>query len=211
MHSINRQLILLGLVLMLAACAAPAPKPVITIPASNAQEEVMLKQAEKDYTDALLAMRNARYDEAERLLKSMTEKYPGYAGPYANLGIVYANTKREKLAEQAFHQAIERNAGLAKVYEQQGYFYRKYGRFKEAREAYRKAVEVDPGYASAYLNLGILNDLYLMDNDGALKAYIKYAELINPPKNDPVVKWIADLSSRKRPAPPPQSAQQPTP
>lgn len=218
----SRQWVLVALAGLLFGCATPLPppKPVISTPATNVQEEQLLKAAEKDYVEALRAMQGNKYDEAERLLKAMTEQYPKLAGPYANLGIVYANTKREKAAEQAFKKAIEVNPSLPQVYDQLGYFYRQSGRFQEARDAYAKAVELAPEYANAYFNLGVLNDLYLMDNEAALKAYTKYLELAKPERTDPVVKWIADLSKRvavakpvEAPAPAPvaETAAQPAP
>lgn len=200
----SRLWIVTALAALLFGCATPAPppKPVIATPAANVQEEALLKAAEKDYVEALRAMQGSKYDEAERLLKAMIETYPKLAGPYANLGIVYANTKREKLAEQTFKQAIEVNPKLPQLHDQLGYFYRQNGRFQEAREAYTRAIEIAPDYANAYYNLGVLNDLYLMDNEAALKAYTKYMEIAKPERTDPIIKWIADLSTRVRTAKP---------
>lgn len=200
MSSTKRLYLACALASWLAGCGAPPPKPVIMKPAESAQEESMLKLAEKDYADALKSMQGMKYKEAEKQLLVMAEKYPTLAGPFANLGIVYMETKRPKEAEAAFKKAVELNPKVPAVFNQMGYFYRENGRFEEARQAYEKAIEVDPGYAKAHLNLGVLYDLYLMDSDQALKKYLKYAEIAKPAATEPVMKWIADLSARAKKA-----------
>lgn len=195
-----------ALALWLGGCGAPPPKPVIMKPAESVQEEAMLKLAEKDYADALKSMQGMKYKEAEKQLLEMTEKYPTLSGPFANLAIVYMETKRPKEAEEAFKKAVGLNSKVPAIFNQMGYFYRENGRFEDARQAYEGAISADPGYAKAHLNLGVLYDLYLMDSDKALKSYMKFAEITKPATTEPVMKWIADLSARAKKAVPPAPA-----
>lgn len=201
MRSIDRSLVAaLVAALLLGGCAGPPPKPVITTTAETPKVEVdLLEVAAKEYTKALAAMQGFKYKEAEPLLLEMTRKYPTYAGPYGNLGIVYMKTSRAKEAEQAFKKAIELNPKIASVHNQLGLLYREQGRFEEARQAYEKAVEANPDYALVYLNLGILYDLYLLRERDALKHYLRYQELAKPGERDPIHKWIADLTNRSKP------------
>ncbi len=149
----------------------------------------------KDYGRALKLMKKERYAQAEPLLQGITRRAPHLAGPYTNLGIIYANTDRAEQAEEAFLKAIELKPDSAPAYNQLGILYREAGRFQEARDAYEKALAIDPGYAYAHLNLGITFDLYLQQPRLALQHYEDYQRLQK--REDKQVRlWIIDLKRR---------------
>lgn len=175
--------------LVLSACASSP-----STPSGNARVQVTPK-AQAEFKQALLALKNGRNDDAERLLIDLTRQYPKLAGPFTNLGLLY--TKEDKLAkaEQALRQATIARPDDAVAYNQLGVVYRKLGRFKQAQQAYEQALKLNPNYADAHLNLGILYDVYFNDLVQALAQYEKYETLsTNPDKM--VAKWIVDLKRR---------------
>jgi tetratricopeptide (TPR) repeat protein len=82
---------------------------------------------------------------------------------------------------------------------QLGVAYRQKGQFDKAREAYEQAIALDPAHASAILNLGILQDLYLGDEQAALNLYQRYLAL-SPAGDTQVAKWVSELKIRKEKA-----------
>lgn len=170
----------------IGAKASPAPA---SAPPAAAQQE---------FARALAALKAGRDDEAERLLLAMTKNYPDFAGPHANLGILYARTQRAALAEAALLRATALHE-TAPAYNQLGILYRDAGRFDDAAQAYRRALALDDTYARAHLNLGILLDLYLDEPARALTHYERYLQL-QPGADGLVNKWIVELKQRLRPA-----------
>jgi Flp pilus assembly protein TadD len=79
---------------------------------------------------------------------------------------------------------------------QLGITYRHAGQFTKAKEAYERAIELDPNFAAPHLNLGILNDLYLRDNQRALEMYTRYL-VLSPQGDATVTKWVAEIKNRK--------------
>jgi len=157
----------------------------------NEIDPVVLQQ----YQRALTLMAAEKFDRAEIALREIIITHPDLAGPYINLGMIYAQTDRTVDAEHAFEQAIECNPENAIVYNQQGILYRKTGRFDQAVQAYNKALEIDPDYTNAHLNLGILYDLYLNQPEMALIQYKQYQSL-TPEEDKQVGLWIDEINLR---------------
>ena len=187
-------LLVVALLAGLAGCATPTVQE--TTPQQGAAEApANTPDVKKDYGRTLRLMKKERYTQAESLLKGITQRAPHLAGPYTNLGIIYAHTERPQEAEQALLKAIELKPDSAPAYNQLGILYRESGRFKEARDAYEKALAIDPDYAYAHLNLGITLDIYLQQPRLALKHYEEYQRLQK--REDKQVKlWIIDLQRR---------------
>ncbi|MFQ5956916.1 MAG: tetratricopeptide repeat protein [Candidatus Brocadiales bacterium] len=66
---------------------------------------------------------------------------------------------------------------LRQAYNNLGWLYTKNTRYNEAELAYLRAIKADPEYANAYYNLGLLYDLHLDDELGAIEAFENYIEL----------------------------------
>lgn len=187
----TRALLLLSLTaLMLGGCAstqrAEAP------PASAASAPAPSREFNAAYAEALGLMREGKYEQAGTRLVALTNRYPEFAGPYVNLGLVHLHLGRGEDAERALLAAAERNPNSVTAQSLLGVAYRKEGRFEDAQRAYRRALAIDPDYADAHLNLGILLDLYMGKPAEALGHYERYREL-KPGDAARVEPWIADL------------------
>jgi len=197
-----RRLVLVGLTLLtvgFAGCATSLSQTEAqTSPPSAVQhrpEPDVNPAVQREFSDALRAMKLGHYEEAERGLLALTRTNPELSGPYANLGIVYYRLGKIPEATEALKRATAINSDRASYYNQLGIVYRQSGQFGKAREAYDKALQIDPNYPDAHLNIGILYDLYLQDVPKALQHYERYLTL-RPPSDTQVSKWIVDLKHR---------------
>ena len=185
---------MLCLLIGLAGCATP-PAQTPGQDSGAPETRAVPTDLKKNYARALKLMKKERYDQAETLLLDISAKAPDLAGPYTNLGIIYARTDRSPEAEKAFRKAIQIKPDSAPTYNQLGILYRESGRFKEAQTAYEKALAINPDYAYAHLNLGITLDLYLLQPQQALAHYETYQQL-QKKEHKRVKLWIIDLKRR---------------
>lgn len=182
--------IVIGAALCVVACGAMGPKRSTGTAgtSSDAPGRVTVQ-----YERALAAMQDGNDDRAAQRLEAFIEQHPQYAGPYVNLGIVYARNDRTEEAEQMFQRAIEVNPGYAAAYNELGILHRQEGRFDEAVMDYRRAIKADSNYTLAYLNLGVLYDLYQRQPQQALEYYEGFIAL---EQDEQVERWIVDLQRR---------------
>jgi Flp pilus assembly protein TadD len=152
-------------------------------------------EATQQYEKALTLLSAGDYAAAAKELQHLSETYPEYSGPQANLGIVYLKTGKLTEAEKALKAATQRGEPSAPTYNQLGIVYRKLGRFKDADAAYSEALRIDPGYALAHLNLGVLCDMYLQQPQRALAEFERYLELV-PNPDARVPGWVKELKAR---------------
>lgn len=199
--AISRPAAMSFVVLSLVGCAAIAPAPskaparASAAPASVAKSEPAVNaQWQQAYDHALAQLKADRFADAERELKALIEREPEFAGPFANLGILYRRSGRSADAVKALEKAIDLNA-RAPYYNELAMVHRAEGRFDAAERSYERALALDPNYAYAHLNLGILYDLYLQQPAKALAQYERYQALV-PSEGGTIGKWIADLKRR---------------
>ncbi|MEE9511357.1 MAG: tetratricopeptide repeat protein [Gammaproteobacteria bacterium] len=182
--------IVLGAAVCVVACGAMGPKRSAgTVGTTSGAPGRVIAQ----YEHALVAMQDGNDDRATQRLEVFIGQYPQYAGPYVNLGIVYARNDRTEEAEQMFQRAIEVNPGYAAAYNELGILHRQDGRFEEAVSAYRRAIKADSKYTLAYLNLGVLYDLYQRQPQQALEYYERFVAL---EQDEQVERWIVELQRR---------------
>jgi Flp pilus assembly protein TadD len=169
-------------------CSTPAPE---TTQGPQGANQVM--QAE--YERALWALKAERNDEATELLMEFVEKYPGHAGPWANLGILYTRTGKADEAVAALENAIALNPNNAQIHNQLGVAYRQQGKFDDALHAYNEALKLNPDHPPAHLNIGILYDIYLSEPERALGHYRRY-QALSQNEDENVKRWIVELERR---------------
>ena len=147
------------------------------------------------FTQAVTAMQEERFRDAEILLLEITSDQPELAGPWINLGQVYVALEQHEEARLAFNKAIAANPRNCYAYNELGVLSRRYGDFAGAETQYRTCIELVPEFKEAYLNLGILYELYLGKLPEALEYYRTYQSLLDEPDRR-VQGWVMDLERR---------------
>lgn len=181
-----------------AAAAAPAASAVAPVPvaAPVVVEAPVDAQAQAAFDQARRALRAGRIDEAERGFRAVADRHPELGGAQANLGLIYRQQGKLPEAVAALEKAVKASPKQPVFYNQLGVTYRHAGQFAKAKDAYERAIALDPNYAAPHLNLGILNDLYLRDNQRALEMYTRYL-VLSPSGDATVTKWLAEIKNRK--------------
>ncbi|MEN8135073.1 MAG: tetratricopeptide repeat protein [Thermodesulfobacteriota bacterium] len=148
----------------------------------------------EDFERAVALMEDHNYDKAIELFDKVIERSPGITAPYINIAMAYGQIDKLEPAEEHLKTALDLVPDHPVVGNEYGLLLRKSGRFTEARDIYEKTLKSFPEYLPAHRNLGILCDLYLNDQECALKHYEIYSEAM--PEEEQVKMWIADLRMR---------------
>jgi Flp pilus assembly protein TadD len=152
-------------------------------------------QVQAGFNEAVAAMQQKKWDQAEIALKQLTEKNPKLSGIYLNLGIVYRNKGDATKAASEFNRAITTNPKNLDAYNQWAVLKRESGDFLAAENLYQKALAVWPFYPEGHKNIAILYDLYLGKPEQALPHYLAYQQLLITPDKQ-VDSWVAELQRR---------------
>jgi len=204
-EQLHCRLTIVSLVLVLGACAG-APKRVDVAQGESEATPDWPAAALRDYERALGLMDAGRDADASRQLSELADRYPEYAGPLMNLGLIAARNGDTQAASGYFNLATTICATCAPAWNQLGILHREQGRFADAEQAYQQALSSDPGYALAHYNLGVLYDLYQGRHAVAVEHYERYVSLAGGSGDTTQVdRWIADL--RRRLGEPPRAAQ----
>jgi len=147
------------------------------------------------FADAVAAMQNQQWSQAESLLLQLTEQYPELSGPLLNLGIVYRQLNQLNKAERAFTQAVAVNNLNIDALNQLALLKREQGDFKAAEVHYLAALAVWPRHDITHKNLGILYDMYMGEFNKAVEHFEIYQFLQAGPDRR-VSGWIIDLKRR---------------
>src|SRR5690606_3117480 len=170
--------------------AGPAtPNPYLAdIPSVN-------RATQQTFNDAVTAMQQEDWNQAERLLLRLTKDQPKLSGAHLNLGLVYRALNKRAQAEESFQKAIASNSKNLDAYNQLAILKREAGDFAEAEDLYQQALAVWPYHPESHKNIAILYDLYLGKTQQALAHYRAYAELTGD-SDKQLPGWIADLERR---------------
>ena len=115
---------------------------------------------------------NGRYEDAERLALSITQKFPEHQVGWKMLGVLFGQKGRKAEALVANEKAVELSPQDAEVLCNLGNILQELDRLEEAEKSYKQAIALKPDYAGAYYNLG---NLLKKKNDvgGAIDSYVK--------------------------------------
>lgn len=174
--------------------SAVATSPVVT-PAP-----VDKGDADSRFKAALDLLKQNQPQEAEAALSGLSKDFPQFGGPFTDLGILYAKSKRVQPAIAAFTRAAAINPQNATSYNWLGILLCESQDYVRAEQAYKKALAINPDHAAANLNLGMLYDTYLGRPHEALPYYRNYQRL-GGQDDLRVLVWIAQIE--KLPPPPP--------
>lgn len=173
-----------------AASATPAPAAPATVDKGDPDAR---------FKAALNLMKQNQPQDAETALGELARDFPQFSGPFTDLGIIYAKSKRVQPAIQAFTRAAIANPQNPLVYNWLGILLRESKDYVRAEQAYKKALAINPDYAAANLNLGILYDAYLNRPQDALPHYKAYQRM-GGQDDLRVLVWIAQIE-KTRPLP----------
>lgn len=152
-------------------------------------------QAAVDFKIAIGLMNEKKFDLAEKHFLKMVKDYPILSGAYANLGVIYAQSKEWDKSIDMLKQASSKNPKNVKILNQLGFVFRQSGEFKHAETNYLKAIELAPNDSTAYLNIGVLYDIYMGKFVKASNYYQKYQGMQSKPDRR-VAGWIVDINRR---------------
>lgn len=169
-----------------AATTPVAPTAPVTPPVVDKGD------ADARFKQALDLLKQNQPQDAEAALAALSKDFPQFSGPFTDLGIVYAKSKRVQPAIQAFTRAAIANPQNALAYNWLGILLRESNDYARAEQAYKKALSINPNHAAANLNLGILYDAYLKRPQEALPYYKNYLRL-GGQDDLRVLVWIAQI------------------
>jgi len=151
-------------------------------------------EIKQEFEQAVTLLKQEKYPDAIRLLKSVTGKTSKFSAPFIDLGIAYSRTSEFKQAEESLKKALGINPMHPVALSELGLVYRKTGRYKDARELYVRLLQTYPDYLPAHKSLGVLCDIYMQDLNCAQQEYEAYLKI--KPEDKKVAIWLADVKSR---------------
>lgn len=169
--------------------------PELTVNPYQLHRGSVSSEAKQYFDQALKALANGDWQQAEFSLLWLTQHHPEFSGPWLNLAMLYVELEQIDKATPAFKQAIAVNGDNVEAYNQYAIFLRSQGDFSEAEKTYKQALAVWPDFPHGHLNLAILYDLYLGELDLALQHYQAYQLLIEQPDRQ-VAGWIIEAQRR---------------
>lgn len=202
-----------ALALLLAACGSTPTqpeRPATPEPAAPVAPVPDHGDPQQRFDAALELMKNGQAAEAEQAFLALTKDFPQYAGPWTNLGIVYAKGKRRDAAINAFTRAVQIDPGNVVAFNWLGILNREAGQYDRARQAYERGLQAAPDDALTRLNYAVLLDVYLRQPQAAIEQYRKY-QSVSGKENLAVTAWIAELEAKTRPAAPAAAPTEKTP
>ncbi len=108
------------------------------------------------FLNALAAMINEKYQEAEIQFLAVLEINPGHETAHLLLGEIYQRLKKFHKAEQTFRKAVELNPENPESQLNLGISLHFQGNLESAEKHYKKADSLNPNNFNVYRNLGIL-------------------------------------------------------
>ncbi len=177
------KLIPVALVFFMTGCSTK-PNPVTApspSPGSETSESRIINEFDDIdrvyYKKALTALYDDDLDKAETILIQLIDSNPDFAGPQANLALVYYKKGAYKKAKNEIKKTLELNPDLPEALNLSGMLEIEDGNIQQARELYLKALVLNDEYANAHHNIALLYDIYFQDIEKAIYHYQRYLEL----------------------------------
>ncbi len=114
----------------------------------------------KTLHQSITALKEGKFQEAERLYSKILQIYPAHPEANHYLGVTLYILGKLKEAEIRFKKSIELKPDYTEAYYNLGITLQKLNKLVEAEESYKKALALKPDYVEAHNNLGnALKDL----------------------------------------------------
>ena len=178
-----------------AACTTPAVKPKKVTAKVDSSMVVIPSEAGPQYQQAVQMLASGNLKDSEAQLLVLTTRYPNLSGPYANLGLLYAQKKQWMQSERYLKLAIDKNPKNVKAMNVLANNFRQQGKFDQAKNWYLKAIAANPAFSDTFKNYGILLDVYMGEFKLAIQYYEQYQALQAKPDNQ-VAGWLVDINRR---------------
>ena len=109
----------------------------------------------KTLHQSITALKEGKFQEAERLYSKILQIYPAHPEANHYLGVTLYILGKLKEAEIRFKKSIELKPDYTEAYYNLGITLQKLNKLVEAEESYKKALALKPDYVDAHNNLGI--------------------------------------------------------
>ncbi len=188
--------LLLTAFLVLGGCASGPSKVPTALPKiekhNTDTQEPSVENLVTLYQDALTELNKNNLKKAEKYFLTVTKKHPDFAGPWANLALIYIKQKHYKKAEDHIKKSLEKNPKMAQTLNMAGFIEERKGNINKAKSYYKKAIEKKPDYTLAHYNLALLYDVYLQNIKEAIKHYQQYLSLLDG-EDKKTENWMEEL------------------
>jgi len=196
MYYIKYLFLLLILSIFLGGCASgpsktPSAPPIVKKKDTNEQTP-SIENLVTLYQDALTELSNNDFKIAEEYFLKVTKKHPDFAGPWANLALIYIKQGLYEKAEKHIQKSLTKNPKMAQALNMAGFIEEQKGNINKAKNYYEKSIEKNPGYTLAHYNLALLYDIYLQNIPEAIKHYQQYLSLLND-EDEEIENWVEEL------------------
>jgi tetratricopeptide (TPR) repeat protein len=116
-----------------------------------------LKKNQNNGEAYFVLSRRFGYDDVKetQYLELALTKNPFLTDAHNNMGVIYLNQGKLKLAEQSFKKTIELDPGFKTAYMNLGVVYDRLGLYENAIDMYKQVIDKYPNYSLGLLNLGI--------------------------------------------------------
>jgi Flp pilus assembly protein TadD len=114
-----------------------------------------ISPSESEIKNLLEHYQNGRYDDAEKLAKSITQQFPEHQFAWTILGAVLKQTGRVIDSLTALRKSVKLAPQDAAAHSNLGITLQELGRLDEAEASYTQAIALKPNFAEAHYNLGI--------------------------------------------------------
>ena len=111
------------------------------------------KPTQQQLNNLLELYQAKKYDDAEKLAASLTEKFPTHAFPWKALGAVLKQTGKINEALIPMQRTVQLSPQDAEAHYNLGIILKDLGKFDEAETSFRQAITLKPNYAEAHNNL----------------------------------------------------------